>query len=300
VKPARGPQPRANPWIAERLRQAADLLHAQGANPFRANAYRRAADALDSTEADVRDLAAAGGYAALDAIPGVGASLAGAIAEMLSTGRWGFLERLKGGSDPAALFASVPGVGPGLAKRIHDVLHLDSLEALEAAAQDGRLAHVPGFGARRVAMVRHALTGLLARVRPIAADLRDEPPVDLLLDIDREYREKAAAGALRRIAPKRFNPAGAAWLPVLHTERGPWHATALFSNTERAHDLGRTGDWVVIFFHRDDRPEGRRTVVTETHGPARGRRVVRGREDECRALPATATSSSDDDAATPD
>ncbi len=105
----------------------------------------------------------------------------------------------------------------------------------------------------------------------------------MLLDIDREYRDKASSGSLRKIAPKRFNPSGKAWLPILHTVRGPWHFTALYSNTALAHQLSRTGDWVVIYFHRDARPEGRRTIVTETQGSARGRRIVRGREAECVA-----------------
>jgi putative hydrolase len=67
----------------------------------------------------------------------------------------------------------------------------------------------------------------------------------------------------------------------LHTVRRPWHFTALYSNTALAHQHGRTGDWVVIYFHRDATPEGRRTIVTETQGPAHGRRIVRGREAEC-------------------
>ncbi|HEY0183212.1 MAG TPA: helix-hairpin-helix domain-containing protein [Rhodopila sp.] len=269
---------RSNGEIAERLRQAASILAAQDANQFQVIAYRRAADAIERMDPDIRSLAKSGGYAAIEAIPGVGPSVAGAVAEMLATGRWGFLERLKGEADPAALFASVPGIGPHLAHRVQEVLHLDSLEALEAAAHDGRLRQVPGFGERRVAMVRGAVRELLARIRPSAPRAGDEPSVALLLDVDREYREKAARGALRQIAPKRFNPSGAAWLPVLHTERGPWQFTALFSNTARAHQLGRTHDWVLVFFHRDDHPEGRCTVVTETYGPARGRRVVRGRE----------------------
>ena len=66
---------------------------------------------------------------------------------------------------------------------------------------------------------------------------------------------------------------------MLHTERAPWSFTALFSNTARAHELGTTGDWVVIYFERDGR-EGQCTVVTEHSGPAAGERVVRGREDE--------------------
>jgi len=58
--------------------------------------------------------------------------------------------------------------------------------------------------------------------------------------------------------------------------------TALFSNTALAHELGRTRDWVVIYFGREGGPEHQRTVVTEARGPLEGRRVVRGREAACR------------------
>lgn len=63
-----------------------------------------------------------------------------------------------------------------------------------------------------------------------------QPGVDLLLDVDREYREKGRAGLLPHIAPRRFNPEGKAWLPVLNTRFGPWHFTALFSNTARGRE----------------------------------------------------------------
>jgi len=107
------------------------------------------------------------------------------------------------------------------------------------------------------------------------------PDVGLLLDIDREYREKAASGALQKIAPRHFNPDYKAWLPVLHTRFGPWRFTALYSNTYQAHSLHRTHDWVVICFDDDERDEGQLTVVTEWRGTLKGRRVVRGREPEC-------------------
>lgn len=109
----------------------------------------------------------------------------------------------------------------------------------------------------------------------------DGPSVEVLLAIDREYREKAKVGTLRLIAPHRMNPDGKAWLPVLHTRYGPWHFTALFSNTERAHDMHRTHDWVVIYFSDDAGEEGQSTVVTERRGALTGSRVVRGREPEC-------------------
>ena len=108
-----------------------------------------------------------------------------------------------------------------------------------------------------------------------------DPDVGLLLEVDREYREKATSGVLQKIAPRRYNPEHEAWLPVLHTRFGPWRFTALYSNTERAHDLHCTHDWVVLLFDDDERDHGQATVVTEYRGDLKGRRVVRGREPEC-------------------
>ncbi len=273
-----------NQAIADRLREAAELLQQQGANPFRVGAYRRAAATVAGLDEAVATLLERDGRAGLEALPGIGPSLAAAITEMARTGRWAQLERLRGAVAPEELFRSIPGVGPGLARRLHDDLHVDTLEGLELAAHDGRLEQVKGIGARRAAALRATLGAMLARTRrqPHAAAV--EPGVDLLLDVDAEYRRKAAAGELPTIAPRRFNPEGAAWLPILHAERGPWHVTALFSNTARAHELGRTRDWVVLYFQRDDHEEGQRTVVTESRGRLAGQRVVRGREAECLAL----------------
>jgi hypothetical protein len=277
-----------NRMIAERLQEAASLLEQQEANPFRVAAYRRAADAVRGLREDIGIVFRTKGFEGLTALPGVGVQIGGAIAEMLRTGRWTQLERMRGTLDPESLFSSVPGIGPALARLVLDQLHIDSLESLEIAAHDGRLAQVPGFGPRRVAMVRAELAEMLGRGTGPRAQADREPPVEVLLDVDREYREKANAGRLRRIAPRRFNPRHEAWLPILHTERGPWQFSVLFSNTGLAHKLGRTKDWVVIYFHTDSQAEGQRTVVTETRGAFRGSRVVRGRERECeeyRRLP---------------
>jgi hypothetical protein len=279
-----------NERIAQWLRQMAELLHAQQANPFRVGAYRRAADTIERLQVSVRDVLADRGRDGLDELPGIGRGIASVIAEILLTGRWAQLDRLRGSLEPAALFQTVPGVGPELAERIHDALGVETLEALEVASHDGRLDSVPGVGPRRAAAIRAALADILGRSglvrRTIPSDAAHggpEPAAALFLDVDREYRDKAQAGALPTIAPRRFNPGGESWLPVLHAHREPWHFTALYSNTARAHELGRTRDWVVIYFHDDDHVERQRTVVTETRGPLQGRRVVRGREAECRA-----------------
>jgi len=278
-----------NAAIADMLRETAALLEAQGANPWRVAAYRNAAAEIAAGGRDLRALFEAEGVDGLDKLPRIGRGLAAAIAEILITGRLSRLERLRGAVDPAQLFGSVPGIGAGLAARIHDELHLDTLEALEVAAHDGRLERVKGVGPRRAAAIRAALGEMLrrTRVRPAPARRADGPRVELLLAVDREYREKDAAGRLPLIAPRRLNPGGKAWLPVLHANRDGWHFTVLYSNTAQAHRLGRVRDWVVVYFYDDTHAEGQHTVVTETRGPLAGRRVVRGREEECREYHAT-------------
>jgi Holliday junction resolvasome RuvABC DNA-binding subunit len=275
-----------NARCADRLREAADLLHAQGANPFRVSAYRGAADTILGLPEELTTIIERQGVPGLEALPGVGRGIASALLEMTRTGRWTQLERLRGTADPVQLLTSVPGLGHRLAERIHEELHVDTLEALELVAHDGRLESVPGVGPRRAAAIRANLQAMLSRSRPrrpaASGSAADEPPVPMLLDVDREYRERSAAGTLPTIAPRRFNPSGEAWLPVLHTVRAGWHFTALYSNTAQAHQLGRTRDWVVVYFYDDEHTEGQHTVVSETHGPLAGRRVVRGREAECR------------------
>jgi hypothetical protein len=277
-----------NQDIASRLREAADILEQQAANPFRVRAYRRAAETISRLEEDLPELIEHGGPEALVALPNIGRGIATAITEILSTGRWAQLERMRGSLDPVQRLQAVPGIGPVLAEQIHDELHVDTLEGLELAAHDGRLEALKGIGPRRAAMIRASLEKMLGRVRTRRyEEMAEGPSVPVLLDVDREYREKAAAGTLPTIAPRRFNPSNEAWLPILHTERDGWHFTALFSNTGRAHDLGRTRDWVVIYFYNDHQEEGQHTVVTETRGPLIGRRVVRGREAECRVFHAS-------------
>lgn len=270
-----------NRHIAGRLEEAAWLLRDQGADPFRVNAYLRAAATVRHWPEPLIQVFHDRGLDGVEELPGVGPSIARAIRELLTRGRLPMLDRLRGAADPLTVLASVPGIGPRLAERLHDELGINTLEQLEAAAHDGRLATLAGFGQKRITGIRDSLAHRLGRVRSRSEAPRNEPPVAELLDVDREYREKAAAGLLRLITPKRFNPTHEAWLPILHTERGPWHFSVLFSNTGLAHSLGRTKDWVVIYFHYDSEAEGQRTVVTETRGPLCGARVVRGREREC-------------------
>ena len=228
------------------------------------------------------------GVAGLMELPRIGRSLAHALEQLARCSRLPLLERLRGENAAERIFATVPDIGPGLAQRIHEELGIETLAELAAAANDGRLAQVSGMGRKRIRAVRESLAGRFAR-RRLQAGVSGGPPTDEgvsvaeLLEIDDEYRRLAKQGKLTRIAPRRFNPTAEAWLPILHTQREDRHYTALFSNTARAHELGTTHDWVVIY--RDDKDDhGRWTIITAHYGRLRGRRIIRGREDECEAL----------------
>lgn len=278
-----------NEEIATLLERIGQLLETNETNPYRVRAYFSAAATVRGEDKPVAELA--NDHAALTRLPGIGDSLAGLISQYVETGQSTLLRELETAVDGGTVFDTVPGLGETLARRIAEMLDIRTLEELEQAAHDGRLGKVEGFGPERVRAVQTALVGMLSstaqrRARQRTSEESDaadaEPPVALLLDVDAEYRRKAAAGDLDTIAPKRFNPEGKAWLPILRTRHGVWTFTALFSNTARAHEAGKTNDWVVIYFERQGQGEEQRTVITQAQGPLAGRRVVRGREAETR------------------
>lgn len=265
----------ANEDLCARLERIADLLEAQEATPFRVGAYRRAAGTVAELRDPIADRFESGGLDALEELPGIGSSIGSLIREYLRSGRISMLERLEGAVSAEDLLVTVPGLGERLAHRIHEELGIETLEDLETACADGRLASMEGFGPRRVEAIGASLAARLGRRR----EARNRPSARALLSLDREYRERADRDELPRIAPRRFNPQRRAWLPILHTSREGWEMTALFSNTARAHRYGRTHDWVVVYSDRDGEHD-QCTIVTDRSGE----RTIRGRELEVEEL----------------
>jgi hypothetical protein len=271
-----------NAAIADLLDQIADLLEQRDDNPYRVQAFRHGADSVREHPIPLTQIVQQKGGEALTELEGIGQGLASTIFEFIETGRSSYRQQLER-QPPEEIFKQVPGLGDELARRIVFQLEIKSLEELEQAAHDGRLERVHGFGPRRVAAVQHGLASVLGRRRPAGPQPgqgETRPSVAVLLEVDAEYRRRAAANELPKLAPRRFNPRHEAWLPILRTERQGWSMTVLFSNTARAHELGKIHDWVVIYYQKEG-PEAQGTVVTETQGLLQGKRVIRGREREC-------------------
>ena len=143
--------------IARLFEEAADLLEIQAANPFRVRAYRNAARTLATLGTPVEALIARG-EGALEKLPGIGADLAGKIAEICRTGRFALIGQLARRT-PVSLLAMlhIPGVGPKRVRLIYRKLGVKTLAQLERAARAGRLARVRGLGR---ALERSILRGI--------------------------------------------------------------------------------------------------------------------------------------------
>ncbi len=138
-----------NSAIADLLRSVGDLLAAQGEDSFKVRAYERAARSVDALDKEAWEIYAADGTKGLEAIPGVGKSIAEKIEELLKTGRSRYHEELKREAPfDVSDITSVEGIGAKMARKLYDALHVRTLRELERAARAGKVRNIPGFGAK--------------------------------------------------------------------------------------------------------------------------------------------------------
>ena len=152
--------PVQNLVIASALQEIADRLEIQGANAFRVRAYRGAARTVEELPDDIRQMIDRGGT--LLGHPGIGADLAGKIAEIATRGTCELLEQLRHEMPPAITeLLKVPGLGPKRVKALWRELDLQTAEQVLRAARDGRIRELHGFGEKTE---RHIADGVGARL----------------------------------------------------------------------------------------------------------------------------------------
>ncbi len=123
-----------NREVARVLSEIGDILQIKGDSPFRVAAYRNAARSLEVLPEDVNELYRAGGVKALRDIPGVGASIADKIQELITTGRAAYYEELKTSVPAVTLeLTRIPGVGPKTAQKLAEALRVRSVADLRKA-----------------------------------------------------------------------------------------------------------------------------------------------------------------------
>lgn len=132
--------------VAQVLEEIATLLELDGANPFRIRAYRQGARAIENLEEDLEDLIAEG---KLEEVPGIGEGIGEKVATLVTTGLLPFYEKLKK-KIPQGIqnLLAIPGLGPKKATLLYKKLKINSIPKLMQAIAKGKVAKLPGMGAK--------------------------------------------------------------------------------------------------------------------------------------------------------
>ncbi|MCC6612022.1 MAG: DNA polymerase/3'-5' exonuclease PolX [Anaerolineae bacterium] len=192
-----------NQQIAGIFHTVADMLEIKGEIIHRVMSYRRTAETVADYPRAMSDLAAEG---KLTDIPGVGKVLAEKIQEMIDTGKLDFYEKLKTEIPEGVVeMLAVNGVGPKKARMFWEEAGITTLEALEAAAREGKLREMPGMGAKSETKILEGIESYRRRVAnprtPLGVALpMAERILARLLELPQAQRG-TVAGSLRRARP---------------------------------------------------------------------------------------------------
>lgn len=184
--------------VAEILVDIGTLLELKGENPFKTRAYTNAARAVENLAEPLAQMVAED---RLSEVKGVGEGIAKKIKELVETGKLAYYEELKASIAPGLVaLLDIPGLGPKKIQALNKKLGVDSVEALEQACKDGKVAKLDGFGEktqtnllegieqRRLYASKHLLSDALRVAEPLLESLRQHP----------EVIRCSTAGSLRR------------------------------------------------------------------------------------------------------
>lgn len=184
--------------LAEALEEIALLLELKAENPFKIRAYRQGAETVMNFDGDIVELAKAN---QLTGIKGIGEALREKLHELASTGKLTFHDNLKA-EFPAGLFElfDLQGLGPKKVMALFKTLNVASIADLKIACDEGKVATLPGFGAKTQTKILEAIllretfadTFLLAAVTPLVEEISG------LLRLHPEISRVSVAGSFRR------------------------------------------------------------------------------------------------------
>ena len=173
--------------VAEILVNIATLLDLKGENPFKSRAYVNAARALEEMSEPLDKVIA---EERLDQVNGIGESIQKKICELITTGKLAYYEELSAATPPGLVaMLDIPGVGPKKIKVLHDELGIETVEQLEQACKEGKVAKLKGFGEktqanicaginrRRAYASRHLISDALPLAESLLEALRAHPDV---------------------------------------------------------------------------------------------------------------------------
>ena len=184
--------------VASVLEDVANLLELTGGNAFEVRAYQNGARVVENLEGDINEIVSSG---KINSIPGLGKTLSARVTELVTTGQMALHVQLIADVPPGLRdMLRIQGLGPKRVRQIHDTLGIATLEDLRTAGEQGRIAGLPGFGAKSQEKILKGLLFLTehqdnyrydvaaAETGAIVAQLRELPQIVRL----------SIAGSLRR------------------------------------------------------------------------------------------------------
>jgi DNA polymerase (family 10) len=165
--------------VAAILVNIATLLELKGENPFKSRAYLNAARAIEGLSESLDKIIA---EERLADVKGIGESMQKKICELVNTGKLAYYEELKAATPPGlVLMLDIPGLGPKKIKAMHEDLGIETVEQLEQACNDGRVAALKGFGEKTAKNIceginrrrAYASRHLISRALPFSESLLD-------------------------------------------------------------------------------------------------------------------------------
>lgn len=190
----------SNAEMVRLLEQYADLNEINGENSFKVRAYRNAAEAVASLGESVAARVEAG--EPLTDVKGVGKEIAEKLTVMATTGRFPQLEDLAKKVPPSLIeLTRVKGVGPKLVQSLWRTLGIASVAELEGAILAGKLAGLPGVGAKKLEAVQRGIEAYhrnVGRTRLGEVDFIVEPFLDKLRAVPGVVRLEVAGSYRRR------------------------------------------------------------------------------------------------------
>jgi DNA polymerase (family 10) len=190
-----------NADIASVFNEIADLLEIESGNPFRIRAYRNAARTMETLGPSVEDLLGEGRD--LSELPGIGADLAGRIAEIVQGGGTCALREQLRGELPAQIdtLLRVPGLGPKRVKLLYQERGIHTPEQLLHAAQEGQLRTIRGLGEKAEQRILEAVQSQLSKTKRYSIALAAQLVEPLIRYLKHHPATAAveAAGSFRRM-----------------------------------------------------------------------------------------------------
>ena len=187
-----------NNEVAKVLFEIADYLELQGVS-FKPQAYRRAASMIESLDRSIEEYHRTN---SLRDIPGIGEAIADKVSELISTGKLGYLDKLKTETPPGILeLLSIPDIGPKKAMILFKELGIQSIEDLKSAIFDHRLQGLKSFGAKTEERILQGIRVVESRAGRSLLGTAYEAAEQIIVQLKEEHPgiRMSVAGSLRRM-----------------------------------------------------------------------------------------------------